>query len=142
MDLQPETLGGVGLGPRCPADISIYINDTDRGRRQRCERLRNHSVSLKFLFCNRSFVGSIAVLAACRPIPSGTHREKAQPMRTATRSFRGVLRDKRGLETLEYAAFAVLFVVIIGGCVAALGPGVNTTYETLGNWVVTQAAAI
>ena len=56
--------------------------------------------------------------------------------------FRSALRDKRGLETLEYAVFAVLFVIAIGGFVAALSPGVRTTYGDLGNWIVAQAAAL
>ena len=63
-------------------------------------------------------------------------------MRTTTQSFSGVLHDKRGMETVEYAVFAVGFLIAIGGFVAAVEPGVVATYDDLGNWIVTQAAAL
>ena len=56
--------------------------------------------------------------------------------------FRSALRDKRGLESLEYAMLALLLVVAIWGFVAAMAPGVSSAYEDLGNWIVDQANAI
>ena len=56
------------------------------------------------------------------------------------RILRAVRSDERGLETLEYAVFAVAFVVIIGGVVAGLSGNLTTAYGDIGNWISGQAA--
>jgi len=53
--------------------------------------------------------------------------------------LRGLMADKKGLETLEYAVFAVAFVVVIGGIVSALSGQLTTAYGDIGNWISGQA---
>ena len=59
-----------------------------------------------------------------------------------TRLLRAAMSDNRGLESLEYAVFAVAFVVIIGGVVSALAGDLGTAYSDIGNWIAGQAAAM
>ena len=61
-------------------------------------------------------------------------------MKKLARVLRGVRNDSRGLETLEYAVFAVAFVVIIGGVVAGLSGNLTTAYGDIGNWISGQAS--
>ena len=56
------------------------------------------------------------------------------------RIVRAIRRDERGLETLEYAVFAVAFVVIIGGVVGTLSGSLTAAYNDIGNWIMGQAA--
>ena len=53
--------------------------------------------------------------------------------------LRALMGDQKGLETLEYAVFAVAFVVIIGGVVAALSGDLTTAYTDIGHWIAGQA---
>jgi Flp pilus assembly pilin Flp len=55
------------------------------------------------------------------------------------RRLRAVIRDERGLETLEYAVFAAAFLVIIAGAVALLSTDIATAYSDIGNFIQTQA---
>jgi len=54
--------------------------------------------------------------------------------------LRALVADKKGLETLEYAVFAVAFVVVIGGIVSALSGNLTTAFGDIGNWISGQAA--
>jgi len=56
--------------------------------------------------------------------------------------LRAVIEDKKGLESLEYAVFAVAFLVIIGGVVIALSGAMSTAYSDIGHWLTTTAAAM
>jgi Flp pilus assembly pilin Flp len=56
--------------------------------------------------------------------------------------LRAVVRDERGLETLEYAVFAAAFLVIIAGAVALLSGDIATAYSDIGVFIKNQAAAM
>ncbi len=53
--------------------------------------------------------------------------------------LRALLKDERGLETLEYAVFAAAFLVIIAGAVALLSADISTAYTDIGSFIQTQA---
>ena len=53
-----------------------------------------------------------------------------------------VANDKKGLESLEYAVFAVAFLVIIGAVTVALSSSLSSAYSDIGNWLLTTAAAL
>lgn len=56
--------------------------------------------------------------------------------------FRAVMKDEKGLESLEYTVFALAFLVIIGGIELMLSSTLATAYSDIGNWLTAQAAAI
>ena len=56
--------------------------------------------------------------------------------------LRALIRDKKGLESLEYAVFAVAFLVIIGGGIALLSTDLSTAYADIGNFISSKAAAM
>ena len=56
--------------------------------------------------------------------------------------LRAVRGDTRGLETLEYAVFAVAFVVVIGTVVAGLSGNLTNAYNDIGNWISAQASGM
>src|SRR5437588_710343 len=56
--------------------------------------------------------------------------------------LRAVIKDEKGLESLEYAVFAVAFLVIISGVVVALSGTLSTAYSDIGNWIATRAGAM
>jgi Flp pilus assembly pilin Flp len=60
-------------------------------------------------------------------------------VRAVAQQVRAVIKDKKGLESLEYAVFAVAFLVIIGGIIVALNSAMSTTYSDIGNWITTLA---
>ena len=55
------------------------------------------------------------------------------------RMLGSVAKDRHGLETLEYAVFAVAFVIAIGGVVGQLKTTMTTAYSDIGTWIATQA---
>ena len=63
-------------------------------------------------------------------------------IRKVGQKFRAVITDEKGMETLEYAVFAVAFLVIIAGVVAALGGTLGTAYSDIGNWIAAKANAM
>ena len=63
-------------------------------------------------------------------------------VRKLTQQLRAVIEDKKGLESLEYAVFAVAFLVIISGVVVALSTTLATAYSDIGNWIVARAGAM
>ena len=60
-------------------------------------------------------------------------------VRAVAQQLRAVIKDKKGLESLEYAVFAVAFLVIIGGVIVALSGALSTTYSDIGNWITALA---
>ncbi|HKM64510.1 MAG TPA: hypothetical protein VJY39_18655 [Acidisphaera sp.] len=54
--------------------------------------------------------------------------------------LRSLIADRKGLETLEYAMFAVGYLVVISGVVATLRTGLTTAYGNIGTWIVGQAS--
>jgi Flp pilus assembly pilin Flp len=56
--------------------------------------------------------------------------------------LRAALKDKRGLETLEYAVFAAAFLGVIAAAVALLSGDLSSAYGSIGNYIKTSAAAI
>ena len=76
-------------------------------------------------FGRKAAVASAAVLRPASPTCDLHHGQDASDF---TRSRRYLMADKRGLETLEYAVFAVGFIVIIGGVVTALSTQLKVAY--------------
>jgi len=60
-------------------------------------------------------------------------------LRVLVSALRALTADKKGLETLEYTVFAVAFVVVISGVVAALSTQETAAYHSIGNWMAGQA---
>jgi Flp pilus assembly pilin Flp len=56
--------------------------------------------------------------------------------------LRAALKDKRGLETLEYAVFAAAFLGVIAAAVALLSGDLSSAYGSIGTYIKTSAAAI
>jgi Flp pilus assembly pilin Flp len=50
------------------------------------------------------------------------------------------IKDRRGLETLEYAVFAASFLLFVAGAVNLLKGNVNTAYSDIGQFVLKQAS--
>ena len=73
----------------------------------------------------KAAVASAAVLPQVSPTCDLHHGQDASDF---TRSRRCLMADKRGLETLEYAVFAVGFVVVIGGVITALSTQLKVAY--------------
>jgi Flp pilus assembly pilin Flp len=58
---------------------------------------------------------------------------------TVRRKLSALFGDKKGLETLEYAVFAVAFLVVIVSVTTALSSNLSSAYSSIGNWIKTQA---
>ena len=56
--------------------------------------------------------------------------------------LRAALKDKRGLETLEYAVFAAAFLGVIAAAVLLLSGDLKTAYGSIGNFIAQSAANV
>jgi len=68
--------------------------------------------------------------------------ERKIMIKNFAQQLRAVIKDKKGLESLEYAVFAVAFLVIINGVVIALSSTLSTAYSDIGSWITTTAGAM
>src|SRR5271166_5188057 len=73
----------------------------------------------------KAAVASAAVLPPASPTCDLHHGQEAADF---TRFRRCLMADKSGLETLEYAVFAVGFVGVIGGVITALSTQLKVAY--------------
>jgi len=55
-------------------------------------------------------------------------------------AVRAATRDRRGLETLEYAVFAASFLFVIAAAVSSLSGNVKAAYTDVGVFVLNQGA--
>ena len=63
-------------------------------------------------------------------------------VKQVAQQLRAVLKDKKGLESLEYAVFAVAFLVIIGAVTLAMSSTLSGAYSDIGHWLLANAAAL
>jgi Flp pilus assembly pilin Flp len=63
-------------------------------------------------------------------------------MANCLRILQILFADKKGTEALEYAVFAIAFLVIIAGVVAALSGNLSGAYTSIASWMNSTAAKI
>jgi Flp pilus assembly pilin Flp len=56
--------------------------------------------------------------------------------------LRALLKDKRGLETLEYAVFAAAFLGVIAAAVALLSGDLSSAYGSIGDFIKNSASNV
>jgi Flp pilus assembly pilin Flp len=57
-------------------------------------------------------------------------------------TLRALVADDKGVETIEYAVFAVAVIAVVLAVVSQMGATASEAYKELGNWVSTQFARL
>jgi Flp pilus assembly pilin Flp len=56
--------------------------------------------------------------------------------------LRAIIKDQRGMESLEYTVFAGAFLFIILASVVGISGNLSTAYTAIGDYLTSQAASI